>query len=72
MDGYSFGDTLLEGILFEIRVVDDKLKASTPDDSKEYMDNLNEAKWLKAAEDAADDEEQRLCPKCDYEGVELI
>lgn len=50
VDGYHFGDRLLEGVMFIITVQEDgTLKAETDVEAKEYMDDLNEAKWLKEA-----------------------
>jgi hypothetical protein len=64
IDGYSFGDTLLEGVMFEIRIFKGKMKAKVESGAEEYMENLNERKWIKAAEASAIEEEEFLCPKC--------
>ena len=50
IDGYSFGDRLLEGVLFEVKFKDDKiLSLKVEEDSKDYFDDLNKTKWLKEA-----------------------
>lgn len=56
VDGYQFGDRLLEGVMFIITVQDDgTLKAEVEEDAKVYMADLNEKKWLKAALQEAED-----------------
>ena len=54
-DGYSVGDTLLEGITF-IATVNEDHSMSVEVDSKdvEYFSDFNEKKWLKAALDFAE------------------
>jgi hypothetical protein len=50
IDGYSFGDRLLEGVMFIITIQEDgTLKAETEPSAKSYMEDLNEKKWLKEA-----------------------
>lgn len=51
IDGYSFGDRLLEDTHFIIKInKNGKFRAETHPDSKRYMGDLNEKKWLKEAE----------------------
>ncbi len=50
IDGYDFGDRLLEGVYFYAKISDDRysleiVKTSAPD----YMENLNKNKWYKTA-----------------------
>ena len=53
-DGYSFGDRLLEGVIFEMTLTpakdDINVKVSTGVD---YFNDLNTAKWLQAAKEFA-------------------
>jgi len=50
LDGYRFGDRLLEGVMFRIGFdADGKLTASVGEDSKAYFARLNAKKWLKEA-----------------------
>lgn len=50
IDGYSFGDRLLEGAMFKITITkDNKFKAETLPKDKDYLDGLNMKKWMKAA-----------------------
>jgi len=50
IDGYHFGDRLLEDVWFKIIVQSDgTLWAETAPSSQEYMEDLNEAKWVKEA-----------------------
>lgn len=49
-DGYSFGDRLLEGVMFKAELLPDGyLEVSTAPGSVTYMKNLNEKKWLDEA-----------------------
>ena len=50
IDGYLVGERLLEGVMFEIRIVGKKFKAKVIDQYKEYFETLNTKKWLKAVE----------------------
>jgi hypothetical protein len=47
LDGYAIGDTLLEGVEFEIRIKKGKVTALTALGCHDYMSDLNEKKWLK-------------------------
>ena len=65
LNGYAVGDTLLEGVRFEIRIVEGKMSATTHPDDKDYMGDLNEKKWLKeAARFAANSDGDLECPTC--------
>lgn len=49
-DGYSFGDRLLEGVIFKAELLPDGfLEVSTAPRSASYMKSLNENKWLEEA-----------------------
>lgn len=49
LDGYSFGDRLLEGVLFDVTNKNGKLTAKPHGKSDaRYLDDLNAKKWLKA------------------------
>ena len=53
-DGYSIGDRLLEGLMFQISVQEDgTLKASVKDKDKAYFSDFNQEKFLKLAVDYA-------------------
>lgn len=47
IDGYSVGDTLLEGCMFECRIVGDKIEVKVTDDCAKYFSGLNQEMWLK-------------------------
>lgn len=76
MDGYPFGDRLLEGVMFEVRVdAKGKFSVKIDKDSAAYFSDLNQAKWLKAAKEYAKKNDIWTCPKCsddvyDIEGVD--
>lgn len=74
--GYDFGDRLLEDVYFEFDLVDGKpVNVRTEESAVDYMDDLNEAKWLKAAaeyiQDVLDDAELESfrCVSCLAHGV---
>lgn len=51
LDGYPFGDRLLEGVIFELRVSPDRsgLTASVIPSCAAYFEDLNGPKWLAEA-----------------------
>lgn len=56
VNGYDFGDRLLEDVYFEIKIVNNKAKCvGVREEDKDYMSDLNEKKWIKAATDYAND-----------------
>ena len=60
-DGYEFGDRLLEGVIFLVDVRDGVIDPDTVrvlSAHADYLSNLNEAKWLKAAKEAFLEEEE--------------
>jgi len=68
VDGYGFGDRLLEGVMFKVFYRDGKLTAEVMPDSANYFNDLNTKKWLAACvqyvQDMEDDVEGQ-CPCCD-------
>lgn len=68
IDGYGFGDTLLEEVYFEIRwkkgqegkAVEAKVEKSSAD----YFSQLNQKMFLRQAEEYALKEDVATCPKC--------
>lgn len=51
VDGYAVGDRLLEGVMFKITIDEDKkFHAEIDKFAKDYFNDLNEKKWLKAIE----------------------
>lgn len=55
VDGYSVGDTLLEGVIFRCTIVGDKIAVKVTDDCAKYFSGLNETKWLKAVSEEVND-----------------
>ena len=48
INGYHFGDRLLEDVYFRVKVVNDKITVTGVDpDSADYFAKLNQKKWLK-------------------------
>jgi hypothetical protein len=56
VDGYDFGDRMLEDVIFEITIVKGKIKAQVTPDSADYFSDLNEKKWLKTIEEGIDED----------------
>lgn len=49
-DGYNFGDTLLEGLLFQVRAREDRsYEVNVAPNGESYFRYLNEELWLKRA-----------------------
>lgn len=51
LDGYNFGDRLLEGVIFHVRVAPggDDLAVSVDGQDEKYLKDLNARKWLREA-----------------------
>lgn len=58
-DGYSVGDTLLEGVMFQCTIIGDKIAVKVTDSCAKYFEGLNTTKWLKEVSLAVND------PDCD-------
>lgn len=56
MDGYHFGDRLLEGVMFKVTIDEnDKIQVALEPDSEEYCKGLNMVKWMKEAKTFAEE-----------------
>jgi hypothetical protein len=65
MDGYSFGDRLLERVMFEVRKNNNTdFQVNIDKESEDYFNTLNKKKWLKEAKDYASKNDIFTCPKC--------
>ena len=64
VDGYAFGDRLLEGVMFKITLKGRKVTAENLPEDEGYMAGLNKKLWLKAAVEFALDGDDGECPKC--------
>lgn len=64
MDGYSFGDRLLEGVMFEVRKDNKNFQVQISQESEDYFNGLNKKKWLKEATSYASKNDIFTCPKC--------
>ncbi len=54
VDGYHFGDRLLEGVKFEVHFKNDKVMSiGVEESSKNYFSQLNEDFWYKEAKKSA-------------------
>ena len=66
VDGYDFGDTLLEGVKFIVEwVFGGRPKAvGVVESAKKYFSKLAQKKWLKACEEFCADTDHVYCEKC--------
>jgi hypothetical protein len=64
VNGYDFGDRLLEGVIFEITIVNNKIKAKVVPDYASIFLQLNEKKWLKTIEKGIN-KNTCMCPSTD-------
>lgn len=63
VDGYDFGDTLLEGVYFKVTLEGTDFKVTeVADDAKEYMKGLNLKKWLAEAQDFCKEQDIFIAP----------
>ena len=53
LDGYSFGDRLLEGVCFKCTVAKGGMTVEFVEPNNTYVKGLNKKKWLKEAKDFA-------------------
>ena len=49
VDGYNFGERLLEGVIFCLTIKDDKVTADIRKADASYMKQLNKKMWVKEA-----------------------
>ena len=65
VDGYSFGDRLLEGVDFKVKDQNGIATAlGVVEEAMEYFGDLNKNKWLRACEDFCEQLDIAQCPKC--------
>ena len=71
IDGYSFGDKLLEGVMFEVTIKNGKPIVEVTPESKPYFEQLNQAIWLKKAVKFAERADIVTCGKCKSNDIVL-
>lgn len=65
VDGYHFGDRLLESVMFMVKDNNGEPQVmGVTDDCKEYFSDLNQKKWLKECEKFCKDLDIATCPHC--------
>jgi len=65
VDGYYFGDRLLEGVNFMVKDQDGIPTAlGVVPEAQSYFEDLNQKKWLKACEEFCEQLDVAQCPKC--------
>jgi len=65
VDGYWFGDRLLESVMFKVKDQDGIPTAlGVFEAATEYFSDLNQQKWLKACEEFCETLDFAQCPKC--------
>ena len=74
-DGYGFGDRILEGVLFEVKVAGPNLVTSDVEPiSRPYFNDLNRERWIKAANESLEDvlDEAGIGLNCPADGNDVI
>lgn len=62
-DGYSVGDRLLEGLMFQVDIQDDgSMSVYVKDKDQEWFDQFNTTKWLKEAQKFAEGNDSFVDP----------
>jgi hypothetical protein len=61
-DGYAFGDTILEGVIF---IANSKGKVRVSEENANYFSDLNQKKWLDVAKRYLKETDIVSCCKCD-------
>lgn len=66
VDGYAFGDTILEGVMFKVELVKGKVKAVFAEPDNPYVAGLNAKKWTKECRDCVNEGDgcDLQCPTC--------
>lgn len=65
VDGYRFGERLMEGVMFKVEDKDGKPHAiGVTDDCKDYFEDFNKDKWLRDCEASCENDDVGTCPKC--------
>lgn len=61
-DGYSIGDRLLEGVMFEVKIENEQIKVlGVRDDCKQYFSRLNQESWLETAQEYVEEGGDLFC-----------
>lgn len=71
VDGYDFGDRLLESVLFEVRAVRGRPQVTVTAADAAYFQTLNTTRWLREARSYVRDADVFICPHC-KSNVEVI
>lgn len=71
VDGYSFGDRLLERVLFEVRAVRGRPQVTVTAEAAAYFEGLNTTHWLRAARTYVRTADLFICPHC-HSDVEAV
>lgn len=65
VDGYDFGDRVMEGVMFKVEDKDGKPHAiGVIDSCKEYFEDFNKDTWLRRCEAFCEDLDIAECPNC--------
>ena len=64
INGYGFGDRLLEDVYFEVRIKDEKFVVALAPGQDEYCHQLNMVYWLEKAQAYAEQHDFGECPHC--------
>ena len=65
IDGYDFGDRLMEGVKFKVKFSDGKAECiGVEEEAKPYMDQFNWGHWKKRCEEFAESYDVFICIEC--------
>lgn len=73
IDGYWFGDTLLEGVMFRVSKRGGRWVAVVDPKDADYLADIGPAKWTREAKEYANSKalDVAYCPKCGGDIYEL-
>ena len=63
-DGYIAGETLLEGVYFEIREKNGEPDVKVAKESRESFEQFNKKYWINTIKETLPEIDSLLCPKC--------
>ena len=72
VDGYSFGDRMMEDVRFKVKLANGKFEClEVEDDAKPYMVQFDWNHWKKECEDFCRRNDIAECPKCGDQEVDV-
>ncbi len=70
VDGYAFGDRMMEGVMFRVRLFEDRwICDGVRDEDKAYMSKFDWKYWKSRCEEYCQANDLAQCPLCGEEEV---